>query len=41
MMNRQGRPTQAGEATQAAHDTFSGNHALAIEELCGHAIRLA
>ena len=32
MMNRQGRPTQAGEATQAAHDTFSGNHALAIEE---------
>jgi glycine dehydrogenase subunit 2 len=32
MLNRQGRPTQAGEAVEVAHDTFSGNHALAIEE---------
>ncbi|HJU31412.1 MAG TPA: aminomethyl-transferring glycine dehydrogenase subunit GcvPB [Hyphomicrobiaceae bacterium] len=32
MLNRQGRPTQAGEAEAHAADTFSGNHALAIEE---------
>src|SRR5262245_54520368 len=32
MLNRQGRPTAPGEAVATALDTFSGNHALAIEE---------
>jgi glycine dehydrogenase subunit 2 len=32
MMNRQGRPTQAGEAAVVARGTFSGNRALAVEE---------
>src|SRR4249919_3435519 len=32
MLNRQGRPTQAGEAAEGGHDTFSGNRGLAIEE---------
>ena len=32
MLNRQGRPTQPGEAVEAGPDTFSGNRALAIEE---------
>jgi glycine dehydrogenase subunit 2 len=32
MMNRQGRPTQAGEARAATAETFSGNRGLAIEE---------
>jgi glycine dehydrogenase subunit 2 len=32
MLNRQGRPTQAGEAEESGVGTFSGNRALAIEE---------
>src|SRR6187401_3259686 len=32
MLNRQGRPTQAGEAQVVDAGTFSGNRALAIEE---------
>ncbi len=32
MMNREGRPTQAGEVEVASADTFSGNRGLAIEE---------
>jgi glycine cleavage system P protein (glycine dehydrogenase) subunit 2 len=32
MMNRQGRPTQAGETEAAGGETFSGNRGLAIEE---------
>jgi glycine dehydrogenase subunit 2 len=32
MLNRQGRPTAAGDAVASANDTFSGNRALAIEE---------
>src|SRR2546423_4591876 len=33
MLNRQGRPTQAGQAEESgASDTFSGNRGLAIEE---------
>src|SRR4051812_19893522 len=32
MLNRQGRPTEAGEADAAAHPTFTGNRALQIEE---------
>jgi glycine cleavage system P protein (glycine dehydrogenase) subunit 2 len=32
MMNREGRPTQAGEVESAGADTFSGNRGLAIEE---------
>jgi glycine dehydrogenase subunit 2 len=32
MLNRQGRPTQAGEAVEGGRDTFSGNRGLAIEE---------
>jgi len=32
MLNRQGRPTQAGEAEASGTDTFSGNRGLAIEE---------
>ena len=32
MLNRQGRPTAAGETVESTDDTFSGNRALAIEE---------
>ena len=32
MLNRQGRPTAAGEAVESAPDTFSGNRGLSIEE---------
>ena len=32
MLNRQGRPTAAGEAEARASETFSGNRGLAIEE---------
>ena len=32
MLNRQGRPTAAGEAESATSETFSGNRGLAIEE---------
>ena len=32
MLNRQGRPTAAGETVASAHETFSGNRGLAIEE---------
>jgi glycine dehydrogenase subunit 2 len=32
MLNRQGRPTAAGEAIEHAPDTFSGNRGLFIEE---------
>ena len=32
MLNRQGRPTQAGAAEAASEETFSGNRGLAIEE---------
>ncbi len=32
MLNRQGRPTAAGEALDGAAETFSGNRGLAIEE---------
>ncbi|MFY8113019.1 MAG: aminomethyl-transferring glycine dehydrogenase subunit GcvPB, partial [Rhabdaerophilum sp.] len=32
MLNNQGRPTAAGEATGSAHPTFTGNQALQIEE---------
>ena len=32
MLNRQGRPTEAGVAADAAHETFTGNRALQIEE---------
>ena len=32
MLNRQGRPTQAGEAEEGGVGTFSGNRGLAIEE---------
>ena len=32
MLNRQGRPTEAGEARGARPDTFTGNRALQIEE---------
>jgi glycine dehydrogenase subunit 2 len=32
MLNRQGRPTQAGAAEAASDETFSGNRGLAIEE---------
>src|SRR5262245_60080995 len=32
MLNRQGRPTAVGETVEGAHDTFSGNRGLAIEE---------
>ena len=32
MLNRQGRPTQAGETEESGVGTFSGNRALAIEE---------
>jgi glycine dehydrogenase subunit 2 len=31
MLNRQGRPTAAGDATERADETFSGNRGLAIE----------
>ena len=32
MLNNQGRPTQAGEAHGVARETFTGNHALEIDE---------
>ncbi|MCA3667854.1 MAG: hypothetical protein INF10_01810, partial [Methylobacterium sp.] len=32
MLNNQGRPTSAGEASANAHPTFTGNRALIIEE---------
>jgi glycine dehydrogenase subunit 2 len=32
MLNRQGRPSSPGEAETAAHETFTGNRALQIEE---------
>ncbi|WP_284178357.1 aminomethyl-transferring glycine dehydrogenase subunit GcvPB [Rhabdaerophilum sp. SD176] len=32
MLNNQGRPTAAGEATGSAHPTFTGNRALQVEE---------
>ena len=32
MLNRQGRPTEAGEAEAPAHKTFTGNRALQVEE---------
>ncbi|MCA0401704.1 MAG: aminomethyl-transferring glycine dehydrogenase subunit GcvPB [Proteobacteria bacterium] len=32
MLNNQGRPTAAGEATASAHPTFTGNKALQVEE---------
>ena len=32
MLNRQGRPTQAGEAEEGGAGTFTGNRGLAIEE---------
>ncbi len=32
MLNRQGRPTEAGTAEGAAHATFTGNRALQVEE---------
>jgi glycine dehydrogenase subunit 2 len=32
MLNRQGRPTEAGSAEGTAHETFTGNRALQIEE---------
>ncbi|MGE0524022.1 MAG: aminomethyl-transferring glycine dehydrogenase subunit GcvPB [Variibacter sp.] len=32
MLNRQGRPTEAGSAEGAAHETFTGNRALQVEE---------
>ena len=32
MLNRQGRPTEAGEAEAPAHETFTGNRALQVEE---------
>src|SRR5256885_8738454 len=32
MLNRQGRPTQAGEAQESSAGTFSGNRGVAIEE---------
>jgi glycine dehydrogenase subunit 2 len=32
MLNRQGRPTEAGTAEAAAHETFTGNRGLQIEE---------
>ena len=32
MMNRQGRPTAAGDASAQAHPTFTGNYGLEIEE---------
>jgi glycine cleavage system P protein (glycine dehydrogenase) subunit 2 len=32
MLNRQGRPTEAGDADTCAHPTFTGNRALQIEE---------
>ena len=32
MLNRQGRPTAAGEAQVREAETFSGNRGLAIEE---------
>ncbi|MBL8575338.1 MAG: aminomethyl-transferring glycine dehydrogenase subunit GcvPB [Hyphomicrobiaceae bacterium] len=32
MLNRQGRPTEAGQAERAAHQTFTGNKALDAEE---------
>jgi len=32
MLNRQGRPTAAGEIVESEHETFSGNRGLAIEE---------
>ena len=32
MLNRQGRPTAAGDSETAPHQTFTGNRALAIEE---------
>jgi glycine cleavage system P protein (glycine dehydrogenase) subunit 2 len=32
MLNRQGRPSEAGQAETSAHETFTGNRALQIEE---------
>jgi glycine dehydrogenase subunit 2 len=32
MLNRQGRPTEAGSAEGTAHETFTGNRALQVEE---------
>ncbi|WP_204279658.1 hypothetical protein, partial [Serratia marcescens] len=32
MMNRQGRPTAAGDTAIQAHPTFTGNYGLEIEE---------
>jgi len=32
MLNRQGRPSEAGQAETSAHSTFTGNRALQIEE---------
>jgi glycine dehydrogenase subunit 2 len=32
MLNRQGRPSEAGQAEASAHETFTGNRALQIEE---------
>src|SRR6185437_8088265 len=32
MLNRQGRPTEAGEAEASTQQTFTGNRALQIEE---------
>ncbi|WP_199500132.1 aminomethyl-transferring glycine dehydrogenase subunit GcvPB [Methylovirgula sp. 4M-Z18] len=32
MLNTQGRPTRAGAASAAGHETFTGNHALQLEE---------
>jgi glycine dehydrogenase subunit 2 len=32
MLNRQGRPSEAGQAETSAHPTFTGNRALQIEE---------
>ena len=30
MLNRQGRPSEAGQAETSAHSTFTGNRALQI-----------
>ncbi|MGL5448520.1 MAG: aminomethyl-transferring glycine dehydrogenase subunit GcvPB, partial [Rhabdaerophilum sp.] len=32
MLNNQGRPTSAGEASETSHPTFTGNRALMVEE---------